>query len=329
MAGSNIGMNFVRGFQVGQDIGEKWNERDAGAAMGELAAYDPMQAQAAEVGYDPMQAQAEEQVEGGGFGQQQDGQPKLPSTRDWFTLRTNAIQAASRLGPDAVAEAMDQIDAIQRKGALDNLYIAKELVTQGRASDAGRYLEAANSYQGNFAAMHTSPARLQDGSTQLAFEVIDEQTGQPMIPGMVATPEVIDRMILMAENPSKYGSIAHDRQLAEEKYQRDIYESDRGYNRDIYESDRGYNYDVAKTEFAGRPKPQTYESKDYDEAIKTRLSWLPVNPETGTPGVTPQQMQQIQTFMSQARADPTLRNADPGLLADRIFTKVMGVQADG
>ena len=135
---------------------------------------------------------------------------------------------------------MDQIHAIQRKGALDNLYIAKELVTQGREEpDAGRRPEAANSYQGNFAAMHTSPARLQDGLTQLAFDVIDEQTGQPMIPGMVATPEVIDRMILMAENPSKYGSIAHDRQLAEEKYQRDIYESDRGYNRDISTSPTG------------------------------------------------------------------------------------------
>lgn len=313
MAGYNAGMGFVRGLGAGAALGEKFNEGRAGRAMADLQGFDPMAAQQA--------ASAEE----GGFGQQTNGEAKPPSTRDWVTLRQKALETAGNLGPDAVAQAMDDIDEIQKKGSLDNLYIAKELVEQGRDAEAGQYLEAANGYMGNFTAVHTSPAKMQDGSTKLAFEAVDEQTGQPKMPGMMATPEVIDRLIMMAENPEKYGEARRDREMAERDW-----ESKQGrYDRQDYVSNRGYNLDVAEAQRRARPRPTVYESKDYDDALDAQFARLPMNLDTGEPQISPAQQQQITTMWSQARADPTLQHAPPDVLAARIFSTVMGAQPNG
>ena len=310
---NNIGRDIIYGFQAGQKARGVWDERQAGKAMGELA------------GYNPMQGQSGEQEEGGG----------MPDTRSWTQMRQEVLKKVGRLGPDAVKEAMDEIDEIQNKGTLDNLYQARELIQQGNQEAAGKYVEAANSYQGNFMEVRTSPAKMRDGSTELAFEVRDEQTGYPRMPGGFVTLDVIDRLIMQAENPGKYGAARHDRDMAlkewemkQDKYGYQQYKDQRDYDYQQYTGDRGYNLDVAKAQQAARPKPQTYKSKDYDDAIDTRLKRIPVNIETGQPGITAEQVQAIQTLMAAARSDPTLSAAPPDVIADRIFSKVLGPGAE-
>jgi hypothetical protein len=279
-------------------------------------------------------------VENGAFGQQTNGQPRLPSTRDWVKLRQNALESAGRLGPDEAAKMMDKIDELQRTNAKRNLQIARELVTQGRQEEAGKYIEAANSYMGNMTSVITSPAKLRDGSTQTAMELRDEQTGEPVAPAMFATLPVIDRMLLMAEEPEKYGQKLWDREMAEKKFgytqgraDRSDFESDRAYGRQTrrdevgdYQWGAGHNLDVAKAQQTTQGKPIRYKAGDYDRAVDARLKRIPVDPATGNPNISEQQLRDIDKKMAEARREPALSNVPPDVMASRIIERVMSAK---
>ena len=320
----NIGEQIVRGFEAGQKAREKWDERKAGEAMGELAAYDPMQqAQASapapqQGGYRPggMDAGMPGKPQGQAQGEGGEQPERLPNTRDWVVLRSEALKKVARLGPDAVKEAMDEIDRIQDKGTLDNLYQARELIQQGNQEAAGKYLEAANSYQGNFTEVKTSPAKMRDGSTQLAFEVDDEHTGYPRMPGMIATLDVVDRLIMMAENPGKYGQTRYDRQMAEEAA---------GFERSKYtagqrEKSFRRRFDVEK-ERTRRSDKHRVKPKDFAEAA-TRIIGAYEDKLSGA-ALPPNQQVEIRRRVAEASRKPELQQYSPDEIAAYVAGKVL------
>lgn len=357
---TNIFGNFVAGVNAGEKIRNAWDQRKAGQAMADLYNYDPMASQdqgaqpaaGAQRGFSgfgggggsggfteqagtPGQPDQQDQQgqQGNGVQQSAQQQQKLPSTRDWISLRTAALESAGALGPEAAKNAMDEIDQVQQKGALSYLYRAKTALEDGNTEAAGKFWEAANSYVGNFTTPDTAVAKMKDGSTQVGFVMQDEQTGQPLAPGMMLTPKVLDHFIDMAENPKTFGKLGQDRKMAEQQwnrktyesdrnFERKAYESDRNYGRKAYESDRGYNLDVAKAQARQESKPVQYKAKDYTDALGFAMKQY-VDPTTGLSSISDEQRNVIMSKMSQARANPQLKNIAPDQLSQFVVSNVM------
>lgn len=308
-----IAQNFATGLKLGERMRENYDESKAGEAMADLYGYDPMQNQ---------QQVEQDTQEGGMFGQQQDGQAKLPSTRDWVTMRQEAIKRVGRLGPKAVASAMDEIDSIQEKGALDNLYRTRQLLESGEDVMAGKHWEAANSYLGNFTVPHTSPAKMRDGSTKLAFSMDDEQTGQPRMPGMILTTDVVDRAIEMVENKGELSKMRHDRMMAERNFQRETFESDRGYGLDVAKADAQYGW---KAQEAAEKKLTT--AKHMTDFLKSTKSDFTTMDEMGNEVVDPKY-----TMYAKAAQDLLQRVQASGANAtpEQVWARIMAeAQARG
>jgi hypothetical protein len=264
------------------------------------------------------------------------------------TLRNRAIERAGKLGPDAVQAAMDEIDAMQKKGTLDNLYRARMLVEQGNDTAAAEYLERANSYMGNFTALITSPARMRDGSTRVAFEARDEQTGQPQMPATMVTPEVLDGLIGMIENEGNWSNWSFDRDMAMREY--DLKRTNAEWKRDWeqykfdanqqrydreYELDASeYNLKLAKAmqEAAERTQDRGYDPSDWTGEVKNYVELLPprpgagsFDPETGEQipdEPDPQMVADFVYYFQKAANDPTLSRLRPDEIARHIYNRL-------
>jgi hypothetical protein len=360
--GLNLLNSISGGFQTGQEMGQAYSERQANKAMAELHAFDPAAQQGGQIATSPQteqMAENEVSVERGFFGQLSNGAPKPPSTRDWVELRRNALAKAARLGPDAAKEAMDQIDGLQKKGALDNLYNARMLLDQGREEEALQHLQYANSYVGNFTALQSSPAKMRDGSMRGAFALVDEQTGQPIAPAMFNTPEVVDHFIQMVENHGEFDQMRHDRQLVEREwgmeqarfgwqvgtderdFERGVHEYDTSLGQRqteegqrAFESERRFGLDVAKEQRA-RTAASAESDRDYMEALDTQLKQLQYfeeagfDPETGMETAqrpyTQEQLQMMQTMLMEAKRDPQLSQLSPEELAQMAIQHTLGM----
>jgi hypothetical protein len=242
----------------------------------------------------------QEQAQGG----RPRGDKNLPSTREWIEMRTQAIDAAAASGGmEAVAEAQEQIDNMQREGYLKNLMIARELVARGQAPQAAEYMERAASFHPDFGVLVTSPATMNDGSQQVMGYIADEMTEEQRTPGMILTTDVIDRMMMLGEDPATFAATVHDRRMAEEALRL------RQEGLGLRQAEFGRRVEADRADYQTKNQPKPPSRKEFMQVADDHVKmWTSPNPETGVPhaNLTPQQISKFRQAMAEAADNPVL-----------------------
>jgi hypothetical protein len=114
----------------------------------------------------------------------------MPSGRDWTDVYTRAIK-----GSDDPAETIKMLDDMSRDAAQKSALLGKMALNNGDSETAAFYAKHAGAMLPNFIQLQTDVATRRDGTKMPMAAPVDDQTGEPLAPGLVVNDKFFDHLL--------------------------------------------------------------------------------------------------------------------------------------